>query len=237
MSSPNHAIVPSAFKSGLLATFIAADGVAAKLVVDTTAAQAPSSTLPRLIGGCTIIDFTAASTDGSDREFIVWNGTVVTTVGGTTGTAAVATSSTITRATGSFITDGWVPGDLVMMFGVTTVGSAQARVAGVDGVLGTITGVSATTLTVNGTPFTVNALATGVRICKMSYGARVKVSANAGTNGSSATQQMIGQGNDATLLKYEKKLGKDDIVAVAPVGGAVSALPAYISFSTELALY
>lgn len=235
MSSPDHGIVPSAFKGGIPVTFIAADGTAAKIIADATLPQAPSSTLARLIGGCTVIDFTAASTDAVAREIVTWPGTVYTTVGANTGTAAT-TTSTITRTTGDFRTDGWMPGDLVMMFAPTAPGSAFARTAGVDGVLGIVTTVAATTLTVNGTPFAAGTLTSGMRICKMAYGVRIGIGANAGTNGSSGTQALLGQGNDGSLLRYEKKLGANDVLAIA-MQAAVSALPAYISIDATLALY
>ena len=72
MSSPDQAILPSMFKGGLPVSFIASDGVAAKIVADTTVAQAGSATVPRLVGGATIIDFTAASTDTVARDLIIW---------------------------------------------------------------------------------------------------------------------------------------------------------------------
>ena len=235
MSSPDHAITPSVFRGGLPVTFIASDGTAAKLVADITTPQAGTLTLARLVGGSTIIDFTATSTDAVAKDIIVWSGTVYTTVGGSTGTAAT-TTSTITRSTGSFITDGWMPGDLVMMFAPTAIGTAFARTAGIDGVLGIVTAVAATSLTVNGTPFAAGTLTTGMRICKMSYGVRVTVPANAGTNGTSISQALLGQPNDGSLLRFEKKLGANDVVAVA-LQSAVSALPSWININTELALY
>ena len=64
------------------------------------------------------------------------------------GTLAFATSSTFTRTTGSFVTDGFLVGDYVFF--------QSAEDAANDGSY-LITGVAATTLTVSGTPFTTNA--------------------------------------------------------------------------------
>ena len=67
---------------------------------------------------------------------------------GNPATCTFATSSTITRATGSFITDGFVIGGQVTIRAATTVGNNGTY---------TLTGVAATTLTVTGTPFATGA--------------------------------------------------------------------------------
>ena len=234
MSSPDHAIVPSAFKGGLPCSFIAADGVKAKLIADVTTPQAASATLARLIGGSSIIDMTVASTDAVAKEMIVWYGTVYTTAGASTGTVST-TTGTIVRASGSFITDGWVPGDLVMMFAPTARGVAIAAGAN-DGLVGVVTGVAALTLTVNGTPFSATTVAATTRICRMAYGFKAAIAANAGSSASVPNVSLLNNGNDSALLKYEKKLGADDVVALS-MAAAVSALPAYISVDAALALY
>lgn len=64
------------------------------------------------------------------------------------GTIAFATSSTITRASGSFITDGFLVGDYVFVQNAENTANNGSFL---------ITAVAALTLTVSGTPFTVNA--------------------------------------------------------------------------------
>ena len=64
------------------------------------------------------------------------------------GTIAFATSSTFTRTTGSFVTDGFLVGDYLFI--------QNAEDAANDGT-SLITNVAATTITVSGTPFTTNA--------------------------------------------------------------------------------
>lgn len=63
-------------------------------------------------------------------------------------TCNFATTSTITRATGSFITDGYKVGGMVTVRAATT---------GANNGNWTLTNVAATTLTVSGTPFTIEA--------------------------------------------------------------------------------
>lgn len=234
MSSPDHAIVPSAFRGGLPCSFIASDGTKAKLVADVTASQAGSGTQPRLIGGSSVIDLTVTSTDAAAKEVIAWYGTVYTTAGGATGTLSTTISS-IVRASGSFISDGWVPGDLAMMFAPTVRGSAIAAGAN-DGILGIVTAVSATALSVNGSPFSATTVAATTRICRMAHGFRAAIPALSGSSAAVPNVTLLNNGNDASLLKYEKKLGADDVVALS-MGSAVSALPAYISVEAVLALY
>ncbi|MBB2485398.1 hypothetical protein H5407_09180 [Mitsuaria sp. WAJ17] len=229
MSSPLNAAVPAAFQNGI-ANLIAADGTQAKVLVDALAAAAAGVTSPLLFGGGSVIDITATSTDAAAKDVILWLGQVLTTTGAATGTAAM-TVSTITRSTGDFFLDGWRPGDLVMVFAAGNAGR-QAN----DGVLGIVTGVSSATLTVNGTPFSALTLNTGVRLCRMAYQFRAPMAASAGTNGTSASVNLLNNGNDGSVLRYEKKLGLNELLAVS-AASAVSALPAYINVSADVARY
>ena len=80
------------------------------------------------------------------------NGTAASTTGVT---LAFATTTTITRASGNFATDGWVAG-----MGIRISGSANNDTS--DGTIERVTTVAATTLTFSGATFTVTAAATGV---------------------------------------------------------------------------
>ena len=236
MSSPDHAIMPAKFSNALMASFIASDGTAAKLLVDqSTNVSAATTTAPKICGGCTLMDLTASSTDSVGKDFQFYDGTVLSTVGASTGTVTF-TSSTIARAVGSWITDGWTPGDLVMSFSLTAAGIATARVAGQDGVLGIVTGVTATTITVNGTPFTAGAAPSGMRICQVAPLYRATIPAGAGQNPTIQSLKLLGSGFDGSTMKLERKFGPNDIFAVAPVT-AVSALPAVVAFAPKIALY
>lgn len=229
MSNSVYGAVPAAFLSATL-TLIAADTTAARVLLDTQPAATAGATSPLFYGGSTVFDITATSTDSAAKDLILWRGEVLTTVGGATG-VATTTTSTIVRATGDFIADGWKPGALVMLFN----NSANAMQA-VDGVLATITGVTATTLTVNGTPLSALTLNTGVRIARMAYIARQTVAANAGTDGTSASVQLLGTGNDGSKVTAERKFGATELLAVSAVA-ALSALPAYINITAQAARY
>ncbi len=229
MSNPLNAAVPAAFQNAI-ANLIAADGTNAKVLVDVLAAVAAGATSPLFFGGGSVIDITAASTDAASKDLVLWIGQVLTTVGAATG-AAATTASTITRTTGDFVVDGWKPGDLAMCFNATGV-ARQAT----DGVLGIVTGVTATTLTVNGTPFSALTLTSGCRVCRMSYKFRAPVAGNAGTNGTGTSVSLLNNSLDGSVLRYEKKLGVNELLAVS-AAAAVSALPAYINVSADVARY
>jgi hypothetical protein len=142
------------------------------------------------------------------------------------------TTNTIARAAGSFITDGWKAGDLAMTFAPANTAFNASQ----DGVLGTITTVAAGTLTVNGTPFAALTLAAGTRIVRVRPHFRATVAANSGTNGSSPSVALLGNGQDGSVLRTELKLGSSNML-IAAMQSAVSALPAYVSISAVTALY
>lgn len=90
-----------------------------------------------------------------------------------------ATTSTITRSTGSFVTDGFKVGSRVLVQG--------AAVAGNNGTF-TLTDVAATTLTVSGTPFTAGADATAVlAVDRRAEGLTVRIRVFGKTYGQSTT--------------------------------------------------
>lgn len=229
MTTPIFAIVPASFENAS-ATLIAASGVAAKVLVDQFAAAAATGTAPQFNGGCSVIDITATSTDSAAKDLLLYHGIVTTTVGGATG-AVTTTTNTIARASGSFIADGWVPGSLVMMFAPRGVAANTF-----DGLLAIVTGVSAGALTVNGAPFGAGSVASGSRICNMSLDLRAIIPGNSGTSGASTSIALLDHDNDGSLLRSERKLGANDLLAVAATS-ALSALPAYMNVSAQVARY
>lgn len=229
MSNPLHAAVPAAFGTGI-ATLIAADSTRAKVLVEPQAAAAAGATSPLFLGGASVLDITAASTDSANKDVQLWLGSVATTVGASTG-STTTTTSTIVRTSGDFIADGWEPGDLVMIFGARGA-AAQA----VDGVLGIVSGVAALTLTVNGTPFSALTLTTGARICRMAHLFRAPVALDSGTNGTVASAGLLNNALDGSAIRYERKLAENELLAVS-AQAAVSALPAYISVNAPFARY
>lgn len=234
MSNTTYAAVPAYFRHAPAVTLIAANGTAAKVLVDPMASAVASiiaPPTPLYYGGGTVLDMTATSTDGSDKILSVWHGYVATTVGSVTG-AVTTTTSTIPRASGSWVTDGWLVGDLVMTFAPTGV----APNASVDGVLGIVTAVSTSTLTLSGTPLAALALATGTRICRMSHLFKATVAANSGTNGTLSAVSLVNSAMDGSALRYERKLGESDLIAIS-AASAISTLPAYINVAAQVARY
>lgn len=231
MSGPVNAITPALFGSPPPVSFIAANGTAAKIVVDQMPAAIATTLVPQLYGGGTVIDLTAASSDSVSRDVLLYLGAVATTQGGATG-AMTTTTSSIPRASGSFIADGWQVGDVAMCF--APFGTAPN--AGVDGIPCTVTAVSALGLTLNGTPIAALALAAGTRVCRIAQRVRQTVAAGAGTNGTTASQPLIASYGDGTMVRTELKIGANNILAAA-MQSAVSALPAQVSLSSIVAQY
>ena len=237
MSNPQFGALPSDFDHPYCnASFIAADGTKAKVVVFPQAAKAVNQdggNSPLRYGGCAIVDLTATSSDGTARDFRMWIGTALTTQE-TTATGTISTTaSTIVRANGNWISDGFRPGMRVGCFAPTGV----AENAGVDGIFGTITAVTATTLTVDGAPYAVlAALGAGTYICAMNPSFVFAVAINAGNTNAVKNTTVLGNGNDAGLVTDRLTLGPKSLVAVQPLV-AVSALPAVISFDAEIARY
>jgi len=93
MSTPDYAITPSLFNAPPPATFIAATGTAAKVVVDQLPAVAATATSPQLYGGGTVVDLVATSTDAAAKDVQLYLGTVATTQSSTV-TGSVSTTST-----------------------------------------------------------------------------------------------------------------------------------------------
>lgn len=230
MTSPVHSNLPALVDNGMT-TLVASDGTAAKVLIEPQAPAAAGATSPLLFGGCAVIDITAASTDAAAKDLNVWHGKVLTTVGGATG-AVVTTTSSIPRTIGSFIADGFKPGDLAMVFNDPT----QSRQPGLDGVLGIVTAVSALALTLHGTPLAAVAVTAGARICRMSYDARVLVPASAGTNGASRTVAMIASQYDGSILSTHRNLAANELLAVSAVA-AVSALPSWVNVGAQIVRY
>ena len=141
MSGALGAIVPSKFDSSNMVSFIAANGTTAKILVDKAAPAASTTSSPQFYGGVSVFDVVASSSDTADKDVKLYVGTIKSTQDSTNTGALTTTTSTLARAVGSWITDGWAIGDQLMVFAPATVASNAA----VDGVLCTITGITATT--------------------------------------------------------------------------------------------
>jgi hypothetical protein len=232
MSQPDYAVVPASFDHPpCLASFIAADGTTAKPIFFPYVAAAASGTQPQFSGGATMLDCAANSSDSIARDFRLWHCYSLQTQ--TNCGVLSTTANTLVRTVGSFITDGFRVGQQVMLF--APIG--QAPNASIDGIPGTITAVAALALTVNGTPFAVSAgLAAGtlIAVCNPLY--TFTVAANSGNTAAITNTPVLANPLDRSQLTQEGKLSASSFWAAQPLA-AVSALPALISFDTDVARY
>lgn len=239
MPGPQYGVVPSGFNTRY-SQFTVTNTTIAKVLVETQAAAAASGNNPAYYGGFSLIELVASSTDGTARDIILWEGEVLTTQETTnTGTMATTatTNGTITRASGSFITDGWKIGDGGMIF--TPDNTAQAA-TGIDGIKFVITAVAAGTITVSGTPYAANAgLTAGTRLVRVSQLARHTIAINAGnTTTSSGTPNvnLLNQSMDYTYNKFDRKFGPTSML-IGGMQANVSALTAQIGVLARYAKY
>lgn len=230
MSNPQNAVVPSGFVRRNV-TLIAALATAARVLVDATPAAAATATSPLYYGGASLIDLTAVNAASTQVNVQLWAAQIKTTAGGATGTLTAA-ASTLTRASGSFIADGFRVGQLVMIFA-----DPAAAVEVNEGILCVITGVAALQLTFNGTPLTAGTVTAGARVCTVSPKFVVQLPASAGVSAAVPSVDMLhGNGNDGFADRAEFKLGATDLLAVSALA-AVPALPAYVSVDAAVARY
>lgn len=228
MALPVNGSVPGAFDDTRIVSFIAASGVLAKVLADVKAASG------NLAGGQRLFDITASSTDSAANALFLWEGvqtSLYANMGAVTTTATG--NATVTRTVGSFVTDGYQAGEVVML-----LGSAGANN---NGNPATITGVAAGALTFNGVPagFSAQTEGAGFRIVRVARRAPVSIPANSGhaTSASSlnANVQVVASGYDQTRDTLGIELGPNSILLVS-MYQAVSALPAVVQVSAKTAL-
>lgn len=239
MSNYAYGNVPASFDTRYT-QFTVGNTTIAKVLVEAQASAAASGNNPLFIGGFSLLELLASSTDAAAKDIIIWEGEVLTTQDATnTGALATATSSTITRATStpqSFITDGWKVGDALMVF--TPDNSAQVG-TGIDGIKAILTGVAAGTLTVNGTPFSTGTLTAGTRLVRVSQLARHTIAINAGNTATASgtpNVNLLNQSMDISTFKNDRKFGSTAMI-IGGLQANASALPAQISVLARYAKY
>lgn len=236
-------------------------GTRAKMLVDHApggltlpdSASYPAAMPQVTRGGQRVIGGVMTSTDGTARDVVMLRGSTLTTQSAAaTGALAVASTSSITRAIGSFQADGWTVGDSVVIFGPPpsafgAIGTPDySNNAGVltplnsVGILGIVTSVAALTLNVNGTPLIIESLP-GCRLIRVAQATRQTIAASAGAAAATAAQVLIGNANEPdignlTAADRGISLGATDVLLVStPV--AISALPAQINFSASTVVF
>lgn len=230
MALPQYATVPGSFGDTLQASFIAASATYAKVLSDVVAAN----TAAKLAGGARVYDITFSSTDATANAAYLWEGVQLSLYAnmGTVSTTATS-NATITRSSGSFITDGWLVGDQLMV-----LGSAGGTNNGNPGI---ITAVSAGTLTLNGVPsgWGANTEGSGFRVIRVTKRAPIQIAANAGNATATTTTvdnvQGISSTNDKTRDTLGIELGSNSLLLVS-LYQATSALPATIQVTAKRAL-
>ena len=230
MSNPLHANTPAAFDTDEC-SLVTGTGTAAVVLLETQPAAVATATSPLFIGGATVIDGTVATTESAARDLVLWKGKVLTTQETTNTGAMTTTSSTIVRAAGSFITDKWQVGDVVMTFAPRTL----ARNASQDGIVGLVTTVAALTLTVSGTPFAALTLAAGSRVCKMTRLFTTAIPINAGNTNAIPNVKLVNNSMDVGVSLGDRKLGANDLLAVS--SGAALTASTVTSASVQFARY
>ena len=233
--------VPQAYATTCTA-LVNASSTAAKILVDCPIAGGNGAngalTNANLLGGGRIVGIDAYSTDTSVRYIQPWIGHVITTIGAATGTTTVATTTTIVRTSGSWITDGWQVGDIIMVFSpIWTNGTQNAEAPQTNnGVLSVVSIVTALTLTVS-IALTTETLNTGCRVCRMS--AKFIVATTAYTSATTATvnTSLLNNIEDTNVDRSGIYLAQNALYAVS-VGAAVTNTAGdYISFEARTALF
>jgi hypothetical protein len=206
------------------------DSTRAKVLVDKQIAAG------NLLGGFRIIDGQVASTDGTARSLIVWQGEELT-LAADMGTASIATTSTITRSAGDFLANGWKPTDSAMLLHGPI--GPYAGTAANYGTLLQVTAVAAGTLTFNGTPLTAETMQAGSRIVRVAQRTRLAIAINAGNaDATPPVPLMTGTQNpsSAALPDTGWQYGDNSLVMVS-VAAAISALPARIDVIASIGRY
>lgn len=129
-------------------------------------------------GGSRIHALSATTNDAGNNTCLLGKARQRTLVSNM-GTASIATTSTITRSSGSFVTDGFLVGQRIAILPVNPEDGSNLTTAG-NGLICTLTAVAATTLTVSGTPLTAETILAGFAIYQLTQLGVVSVPLNSG---------------------------------------------------------
>lgn len=221
--------VPDSFNGPLIAAFVAASGTNAKILADISPSSGTPGTAGFRSGGQRLFDLLASSADNASNSIAIWEG-VQTTLYANMGAATTTASgnATVTRSAGSFLTDGYTPGDTVMLFGA---------VAGTNnGVPLTVSSVATSTLTFSGVPagFTANTEGASLRLLRVHRRATIPISGGAGYLSGALNAQLIGGSYDKTLDTLGIELGPLGMLIVAPISAVGSNAVLSINGKTAL---
>lgn len=221
--------LPAMWQEYPSASFIAASGTQAKILVDvappivvpaipgeTALPNGESAVRQRVrTGGQRIIDGSISSTDATPRSLLLYLASLLSLFANM-GAPTVTGTNAINRTAGSFITDGWQVGDSAMGFGYTTAAN--------NGVMAIVTAVTGSGLTFNGTPFTNETIPAGFRLFRVSQKTRKPIPANSGNTDILPPIPLLGGPQDPTAL-----LGSDIGLSLGPNGALIAAMAASVS--------
>lgn len=232
MPTLNFATAIGGFDNLAITSFIASTGTKVQVLSDV----APGGSNNNL-GGRRITDAVVTSTDSAANSMNIFQGlqaSLVANMGTVTTTAT--TNATVVRTAGSFITDGYQPGDWVVLL--------NSSISGVAGVMAQLSAVAALTLTVNGVPSGWTAgteSASNMRVIRLFRRTGVAVPANAGNNTSTsgptvASVQLVGASYDSTRDPLGIESGGVNSMLLGSMYQAVSALPAVVQVAVTSGL-
>jgi|GEM_PF-6536703 len=232
MSNALWGVVPAEFDGGTATVgFNANNGTVAKILLDVLApasAVLTGTPSPLFLGGGSIFDIVATSSDAAAKDILLWHCRVMSTPS----VLLTTTANTLGRATGTWVSEGYQVGETLMLFGTSGNGNS-----GQDGIPCMITSIVNQVITFQGTPLAASAgLTSGTRVCKAYNWQRQTVTAGSGITSGVASQQILGGSNDGSTVRSERKIGKNDIIAVS-MQAAVSALPAQVVVNAQYARY
>lgn len=155
-------------------------GTRPRLVCKGGAAVAYSSSDPTVYreGGSRIHALSATTNDTANNTCLLGKARSRTLVADM-GTASIATTSTITRSSGSFVTDGFLVGQRIAILPTAAESGANLTTAA-NGQICVLTAVAATTLTVSGTPLVVETILAGFAIYQLTQLGVTSVPLNSG---------------------------------------------------------
>lgn len=160
-----------------------------------------------LQGGSRVFDLGVSSTDTADRDLILYEfveaATFATMTSGT-----LASTNTITRSAGSFITDGVTVGCALMMFGCATATN--------NGLLLTPSAVTATSVTVS--PAVTNeTFVAGFRLLKVSLQLTTTIPLNSGNDKAIPNVTLLNHANDKSVDRIGISLAQNAGMVAAMV--------------------
>lgn len=138
--------------------------------------------------GCRVHYINAAQSEASARNLILSIGRRLSVPTAFGGTKTITSQNIITRASGSFLADGWRVNDTVLLANLVSLfGDANHSVSAV------VSAVTATTLTVTGTPFTNQSpMSDDLALYKVQLQSTLNVPASAGSSNSVPSVAALG---------------------------------------------